>query len=183
MEEPWTSVLNYACDWASGKSDANSICVDILNNGFDAHYTWDMDCHRLSSDFVRLISSLGISATLHKWSSKNLYVGDMSYQRTRSINPVGPTWGQGTIEWAWHQWAEAVSSQQDPSANTSLSGNWGAYEDYLFTQYERKIASSPYYEWVANQSGQSSGCEAPSHRYYYDYPTYAIFYDWRGPDR
>ena len=182
--EPRVDILEYASSWASGKSDANSICIDILSNGFNAHYTWNMDCHMLSSDFVRLVTSLGISASLHRWSSKNQNIGDMCYQRTKSIDPVGPTWGQGQIEWAWHQWAEAASSQRDPSANTSLPGGWGGYEDNLFTQYLEKIGSYQY-QWVANQSGQSSGCEAPEHRYYYysSSAPWTLLYDWRGPDR
>ena len=104
----------------------------------------------------------------------------MSYQRTKSIDPVGSTWGQGVIEWAWHQWSEAASSQRDPSTATSKSGNWGGYEDDLFTHYEQRIGSYPYYQWVPNQSGQSSGCEAPEHRIYSSSPP---VYDWRGPDR
>lgn len=183
VTEPWTNILDYACDWASGQNNANSVCTAILSNGFNAHYTWNMDCHRLASDFVCLVSSLGISATLHRWASQNYYIGDMAYQRTKSIDPVGSTWGQGTIEWSWHQWAEAVSAQRDPSANTSKTGNWGTYEDDLFTHYKELISSSPYSRWVSNQPGQSSGCEAPTHRLYYNYPSSNIFYDWRGPDR
>ena len=182
MSVPWTDVLDYSCDWASGTTTSSSACTAILSNGFSAHYTWGEggNCHRLSSDFVRLVTCIGISASQHRWSSKNQNVGDMSYQRTKSIDPVGPTYGQGAQQWYFHQWSEAASSQRDPSTATSKSGSWGGYEDDLFTHYERKIASYPYYERVSNQSGQSSGCEAPEHRIYSSSPP---LYDWRGPDR
>ena len=51
---PSTKLLDYACVWASGNSDADDVCTDILDNGFNDHYTWVFNCHRLSSDFVRL---------------------------------------------------------------------------------------------------------------------------------
>jgi hypothetical protein len=181
---PRTDILDYACEWANGSTTENLVCTNILSNGFNQHYTWDYQCHMLASDFVRLVSSLGINAYLHRWSSKGVDVGDMSYQLTRPFDPVGPTHGYKAIPWAWHQWAEAASYQRDPSANNSVAGNWGAYEDYLFTHYERIIASSPYYEWVENQVGQSSGCEAEGNRYYWYYPTDAwLLTSWLGPDR
>jgi hypothetical protein len=180
MPAPWYEVLNYACAWANGDTDADDICTDILDNGFSEHYTWNGNCHRLSSDFVRLVTSLGVSASQHQWASKNQNVGDMSYQRTKSIDPVGPTYGQGVIEWSWHQWAEAASSQRDPSTAASKSGNWGGYEDDLFTHYKKIISTHPYYQWDLNQSGQSLGCEAPSHRIYSSSPT---VYSFLGPDR
>ena len=183
MTEPWTQVLDYACVWASGDNDANTICNDILDNGFYEHYTWNGNCHNLSSDFVRLVLSLGINATMHKWASISSYieVGDMIYQRTKSIDPVGSTWGQGIIEWYWHQWAEAESIQRDPSTGTNIQGDWGVYEDDLFTHYLVKGSSTSW--WTLNQNGQASGCEASSHRIYNSYPTNNILYDWRGPDR
>jgi hypothetical protein len=176
--EPSTTILEYACTWANGTTSSGSACNAILDNGFDAHYTWNWDCHRLSSDFVRLVASLGISASQHRWSSIDWDVGNMVYQETRAINPVGPAHGHGSINWAWHQWAEANGSQRDPSAAYSRSGSWGGYEDYLFTYYLEAINSSTAI-WVENQSGQSQGCEAPGHRYYSSSPT---VYNWRGPD-
>lgn len=85
-------------------------------------------------------------------------------------------------EWSWHQWAEAAGSQRDPSAAASKSGAWGGYEDDLFTHYYECTNSVPFgATWVANQSGQSSGCEVyPTNCTYNSSPT---VYSWRGPDR
>lgn len=177
--EPYYEILDYACDWASGTSDAGSVCTDILTNGFNDHYTWKLDCHRLSSDFVRLVTSLGISASQHIWASKGGTIGNMSNQRTKSFDPVDPEHGLGAQDWSWHQWSEAASYQRDPSANSSKYGSWGGYEDDLFTNYERVIGYWNY-EWVSNQSGQSSGCESSTNRTYSSSPT---LWDWRGPDR
>jgi hypothetical protein len=180
---PWLEVLDYSCTWAAGATTKEQVCTQILSNGFAGHYTWDMDCHRLASDFVRLVGVQGVVGSQHRWASKGHggVIDDMAYQRTKAIDPVGPTWGYGQIDWSWHQWAEAEGSQRDAAAATSLPGNWGAYEDFLFAQYERTKDDTPYqYEWVNNQPGQNVGCEAPAHRTY-TYP--APLYDWRKPDR
>lgn len=179
---PPLEILDYACTWANGATTKEGTCMSILNNGYVNHYTWDMDCMLLSSDFVRLVSTQGISGSQHKWSSKcTSDVDDMAYQRTKVIDPVGATWGNQQIEWWWHQWAQAEGSQRDPSAAASLPGSWGDYEDDLFSHYNRVKEVGPLVtEWVGNQLGHSSGCEAPGHRYYYSDPT---LYNWRGPDR
>lgn len=180
--EPRCDILEYACTWAGGSTSGSGACADILTNGFVAHYTWDFDCHRLSSDFVRLVTSLGVSASQHWWSSKSPFaVDDMTYQRTKSFDAVGPTHGNTSQDWAWHQWAEAESNQRDPSAGVSLSGTWGDYEDDLFTYYKKVDTLVPLAEsWVANNAGQSTGCEASTHRQYSSSPA---VYTWRGPDR
>jgi hypothetical protein len=141
----------------------------------------------LASDFVRLVSSLGITAYLHRWACKDPYYaseGQMIAQKTIVFDPVGPTHGNRDFYWSFHQWAEAASYQRDPSANKSVAGNWGAYEDYVYAEYGKVISQYPYSEWVNNQSGQSSGCEAPGNRDYYEYPGSAwILYTWMGPSR
>jgi hypothetical protein len=194
---PLTSILDYACTWANGKSDANSICSDILKNGFNSHYTWDgTNCSILSSDFVRLVSSLGISASIHLWwawtPGPESYLDDMSYMRTRPIDPVGNTYSLGTREFAWHQWTEASGSQIDPSFNISLPGSWGAYETDLFTNYQKVTSVNPQtLGWVANQPGQSQGCEVYEaddpkniHCRYSSYPSNIyLLNEWHGPDR
>ena len=179
--EPRKTILDYACNWASGQSSHSGVCTAILNNGFDAHYMWRWDCHWLSSDFVRLVASLGIGASMHCWSSTYHYVGNMTYQRTKWIDPVGPgdpnynppVPDKGEIEWAWHQWAQASGSQRDPSTATSKSGSWGVYEDYLFKEYET-LTPSYQYEWVPNEPGQPEGsCEdwENDRCRYYSWPT------------
>lgn len=182
LSPPWLEILDYACTWASGATTNETVCSSILANGYANHYTWNMDCHRLASDFVRLVGTQGIAASQHNWASKGTTaIDDMAYQRTKVIDPVGPTWGNQAIDWSWHQWAEAVGAQRDPSAAVSVVGTWGTYEDYLFWQYKKVTGLSPTQtQWVNNQPGQSSGCEAPGHRYYYSNPT---LWPWRGPDR
>ncbi len=185
--EPEVDILDYACGWATGSSTEYQVCTNILSNGFNQHYTYSLNCERLSSDFVHLVSSLGITAYLHRWVSKSYEeadIGDMTYQETDAIDPVGPTYGNHAYYWPGHQWAEAASYQWDPSANNSLEGNWGNYEDYLFTHYERVDYLGHWGEWVENQSGQSSGCEAEGHRYYYQYPTVSgILFPFQDPTR
>lgn len=182
MAQPWERVLDYACTWANGKDDAESVCSDILNNGFSLHYTWAWNCDKLSSDFVRLVSSLGITAVQHKWSATGAYVGDMFSQKTKSIEPVGSS-GQGVYVFSFHQWAEAASAQRDPTTNTSFLGSWGEYEDNLYTHYNRLISVYPHtYVPDLNQPGQTSGCEAPGHSLY-SFNSISILYEWKGPDR
>jgi len=180
---PHVDILDWACHWSANQASADAVCSAMLSSGFAAHYTWGADCHRLSSDFLRLVGSLGVSGSQHNWSSRGYLdsgsVGWMCWQRTKAFTPVGNAYG--VVEWRWHQWAEASGSQRDPSAATSLSGTWGGYEDNLFTHYYRCTSSSPFAAtWTANQAGQSAGCEV--------YPTNCSYqagpqYSWRGPDR
>lgn len=176
---PQEEILEYACDWADGANTVDATCDDIVG-AFSGHYDWDYDCHLLSSDFTRLVSSLGISASLHKWARKGSTgsLGDMVGQKTKAIDPVG-SYGSQQYLFSFHQWAETGSQQRDPTTASSYSGTWGDYEDYLYTQYEEVTDTSPYTTtWVNNQNGQSSGCEAPSHRIY----TNPSASPWRGPD-
>lgn len=180
MAVPWLEILDYACTWANGAATEEDVCNDVINNGFVIHYDWVGNCHRLASDFVRLIQTQGINGSLHRWGV--LYTcnqHDMRTQRTKAFDPVGTAYGYGTQDWIFHQWAEANGKQRDPSAGSSLTGNWGDYEDFLYEYYNEVINNSCGRDWVAAQSGQSVGCEAPGHRDYNSNPT---FYSWHGPD-
>ena len=178
---PHVVILSNACHWAANQQTPDSVGVALLDNGFKLHYVWDMTCAYLSSDFVRLNAAVGVSGSQHNWASKGSKtsgnVGWMCWQRTKSFTPVGGS--AGVQEWSWHQWAETAGSQRDPSAAAWKSGGWGGYEDDLFTHYYQCTNSSPFgATWVANQSGQSSGCEI--------YPTnctYSAGYllEWSGP--
>ncbi len=181
---PHEVIISNACCWAANANDGDSVSVGLLNNGFSAHYTWVFNCHRLSSDFIRLAASVGVSGSQHNWASKGSQtsgqVGWMCYQQTKSFTPVGGS--AGIQQWSWHQWAEAAGSQRDPSAAVSLSGAWGGYEDNLFTYYYQCMVSSPFSAtWVTNHPGESVGCEVyPANCTYDPNPT---TYDWLGPDR
>src|SRR4030042_4241695 len=98
---PAENILDYACEWAISDTTKVQACDDILFYGFDSHYTWNMNCHMLSSDFVRLVASLGVAnAGLHRWASVGGVNGNMHYQRTNSIDPVGAIWGNQEIPWS-----------------------------------------------------------------------------------
>lgn len=180
MAVPWLEILDYACTWANGAATEEAVCNDVINNGFVSHYDWVGNCHRLASDFIRLIQTQGINGSLHRWGvlySCNIH--DMRTQRTKAFDPVGTVYGYGTQDWIFHQWAEANGKQRDPSAGSSLVGSWGDYEDFLYEFYKEVTNNSCDRDWVAAQPGQSIGCEAASHRDYNSNPT---FYSWQGPD-
>ena len=179
---PNVLLLNYACSWADGASTANEACEMLLSNGFAAHYSWEADCNLLSSDFVRLATAIGIAASQHQWASIGpTAVDNMTYQRTKEFVAVGVANLSVIQEWSWHQWSEAGGKQRDPSAAASLAGNWGAYEDDLFTHYREVVVVSPLSApWTASHTGQTEGCEAADHRFYNAAPDLS---DWHGPDR
>ena len=170
MAEPWTEILDYACVWANTATSPSTACSYILSEGFAAHYTWNgTNCDDLSSAFHYLVTALGISCTQHFWSEPSFLRprvdGDMMYMRTNEVDPVGST-GSGYYTFTHHQWASISGWQIDPSFEQMMTGSWGDYEDYLFLEYNWCVDVDPFQEdWTTNQSGQSSGCEAPEHRY------------------
>jgi hypothetical protein len=171
MATPWLEILDHACKWASGAMTKTAVCTNVLSNGFANHYNWVGNCHVLASSYVRLLNTQGIPASMHRWSIKTTYpslVNDMVYpQITKNIDPVGKGSGLGAQYWNFHQWAEAEGSQRDPSVALSFPGAWGGYEDDVYVQYTKITDLSPYtVGTVAEQPGQSVGCEAPAHRTY-----------------
>ena len=193
---PSDEVLNHACGWAENKTTEDSVCVDILNNGFKEHYTYAVRCDLFSSDFCRMVESLGVPCTLHQWSVPHrwrwvsraeIFVGQMMSQRTISIPTVGNA--DRIWEFSYHQWATAADKVRDPSTGRSFPGSWEDYEDYVYDDYARctswgyklppdtPLATETWDN--GNQSGQSIGVEAPANRYYGN-PSPE---PWRGPDR
>ena len=176
---PHVVIISNACHWAANQQTADSVCQGMLDNGFKTNYVWDMSCAYLSSDFIRLISSVGIEGAQHRWRSlwDNPHVGAMVEQRTINFTPVGGS--ETNQEWNWHQWAEAASKQRDASSGSSLPGAWGDYEDYFFSHYRVCTNLAPdQTTWVTNQPGQSMGCEV--------YPTNCLYLTgtnlpWSGP--
>ena len=186
---PRNEILNYACEWASGKNIEDDICNDILNNGFKNNYIYGggWDCSNLSSDFVRLVSSIGLNAYLHKWASKsdsvNYHMFRMTTKLRTPLNTLYPSFYPDNLTWGYHQWAEAGGYQFDPSldSDNSIQGDWGDYEDYLFAGYTYIYNENAMYQ--PNYSGQSEGCEAPNNRTYTGYPnTSSILQEWFGPN-
>ena len=168
---PSDKVLNHACGWAENKTTEDSVCVDILNNGFKArykYYSWG-PCNHFSSDFCRMVESLGIICLLHRWAEKGLYdseyvykVDDMMHQRTKDISAVNVA--SRVYEWGFHQWCEAGQKIRDPSTGENYpDDNWWNPEDRVYHEY-LQLTDSGVIDWVENQSGQSRGCEAPGHR-------------------
>ena len=112
-----TCPLDYACDWASGNNTEENICSAILENGFREHYTYSSygNCGLLASDFVRLATSLGISASLHVWASIGDGVDNMVMQKT--IDEVIAV-GSEVEDWYtfdYHVWAQTGSYQRNDS--------------------------------------------------------------------
>jgi len=191
---PVQVILQYACYWASGTASKVSACNAIVG-AFADHYNWVGNCYALASDFVRLVASIGVTASENTWSSMNAAywsesyaIGDMYQQKTRSIDPVGASYGEGQRVWFYHEWAQAEGNQYDPStAYHCDNASWGDYEDWLYdgsnsAQYQRVTGLSPLTTtWDAGQTGQSSGCEASSHRHYTSAPGTNL-QAWKGPD-
>jgi len=182
---PHVDILDLACRWGKNGATIEDVCTGFLNNGFHARYTWSGDCYKLANDFVMLSGSVGISGSMHKWQRRGTdtsgSVGWMNEQKTKAIQPVGDTNPAHAITWRYHQWAEADGIQYDPSAASKKAGTWGDYEEFLFTNYYEVTSAAPFATTlVANQSGQSLGCE--------NYPTNCIYDSgyvepWRGPDK
>ena len=180
---PQLNVLDYACTWASGESDVEGIYTSILNNGFNEHYVWKMNCSHLTSDFYRMGRALGIAVKLHRWSAQegwNLKIGDMIRQKTNYMNPIGGLYHTARYIFGFHQWVEVDGVQIDPSVGETFNNTWGEYEDYLYYGYVyKKTAYEEGYQ--ENQTGQGVGCEAPAHRYYDG--TSANLWGWIGPNK
>lgn len=168
-------VLDYACNWANGKNEEESIITDLLANGFSAHYVYNLDCRNLSSDFVHLCRNLGIVAETHFWGNSSFNSNGSAQLRRWEINdmlnmasmPISTVGNPGTQRWVWsfHQWASANGKTRDPSAGKSFDGDWREYEDFIFEKrdppggYERVMSLISTW-WDPNQPGQSTGCES-----------------------
>jgi hypothetical protein len=124
MAIPWTSVLDFACDWASGQSTNSSVLYYLSYNlynssGLDydasqSHYDyisypsqkfefnlsdfldeWNKaDCQDMSMFLSILSSSIGASL-----NQTRRIQGSFS---TKSIDPVGTTYSWGAITWNFH---------------------------------------------------------------------------------
>jgi hypothetical protein len=124
MSEPWTSVLDYACDWASGESTNSNVlyylCYNLYNSsgldydGGQSHYEcisypsqklqfnltdflqeWNKaDCQDVSMFLSILSGSLGANL-----SQTRRIQGDFT---TKSIDPVESTFGWRTVSWSFH---------------------------------------------------------------------------------
>jgi len=183
--QPRLEILDYACLCSYGDNTIDDICNDILANDdlqvgfkYDYYYVTGHDCSFLSSDFVRIISSLGIVSNLHLWSAifyPNVSYGDMTKMCTNEILLLGYTESEEYL-FGYHQWVQVGAIQIDPSTLFAMEEDfWGAYEDFLFKKY--KSSGSVY--WQNNYVGQLIGCEAPEHRMYSDI---GELQDWAGPN-
>lgn len=187
--DPRTHILGYACEFADGDATASAASLSIID-GMADHWEYAGNCHLLSSDFVRLMHSIGASAALRRWSayqiSQGATMGQMTSQHTQSVDPVGDhaDWPTAELEFPWHQWAEVASGTRDPSFAYTITGKWGAYEDTLYVEYEKcsqavcNPISHPETTQV-NYAGQDTGCEIyPKNAKYNSSPPVS---DWFGP--
>ena len=188
--DPRVHILGYACKWADGDANISTASRSILS-GMADHYDYTDNCFELSSDFVRLVRSIGGNAVHRRWARgaqlRQASYYQMTDQTTIPVDPVGSTYGLGALRIGFHQWGEVATGTRDPSFNLTLGGNWTDYEDYLYDSYEYcNMEEGCDTEWPdfavqQNQSGQSIGCEdyqTTPHRAQYD--SCPLIHDWTG---
>jgi hypothetical protein len=171
--------LAYACEYARGENSPDPMRQALMDNGFPAsgsstyQYLDGGNCHILASAYARMCQSLGIVASLRRWSAAtdDTVVGNCVRMYPKEFDPAGSmTWAgfQSSFPtgWGWHQWVESGGKQYDPSAGRVLTGNWGAYEDECFSNdpgnpnhnYYKIVDPPPTAVWVAGESGREQGC-------------------------
>jgi len=152
MPEPWTAVLDYACDWAGGETGeagaVDAITVGAYNDfgkNYEGRYTHSsgtaMDLTQLMAD--NWADCRDMSATVHVFTRA---IGGTATQvrqidgpfATKAIDPVG-TPGWGTTGWNFHQVAHYSNvydaclrlDQSDPRIPCNEAIN-GAYKSDLY---------------------------------------------------
>jgi len=61
MTEPWTSVLDYACDWASGQSSTSSALVELTEELYSCGVKYDGGTHYTVGSYTNLNLTLLLS--------------------------------------------------------------------------------------------------------------------------
>ena len=141
------AVFELSCQYTGrgDGSDGEDICDDILL-GMGGDYTYNgFLCHRLSSNFVRLVGVQGVSATQHSWCVEpagQFEDGDIIKMKSISFVPLGKE-DPEVFEWSLHQWADYGGYQWDIAGDTKHSGTWMDYEDTIIADYKEKW-SFPY---------------------------------------
>lgn len=148
MEEPWTMVLDYACDWASNKSSQYDVVKYITEGIFYMQDTdGDIDYNPTISDFspdfdefylTEFFDSLRTSSNVHVncTDCANLVciytssVGILSGTKriyldvyTTNINPIGDSYDWTTSIWTYHQYGWLSNTVNDASLMLYNSGN------------------------------------------------------------
>ncbi len=143
-------VFEYSCRYCDGRNTTKTdVCWDVLN-GMANEYTYaGGNCAALASNFGRLVGVQGVASSQEQWYAGGGAVGSIKQMRTKEI----PTINAGTpnpkarYAWTFHRWVTAEGANWDPSSQTQLMGNWGAYEDVLF-----KSGGTDDYDRVGQQS-------------------------------
>jgi hypothetical protein len=159
LEEAYRYSCTY-CDGLQWPVSDGQVC-DAVIAGFGAgEYVYNgSNCAYMSADYTHLIGIQGVSATQERWGiagSPSYTDGEATLMRSDNITTVGNSSAQ-VFEWVFHWWVYAGGKLRDPSAGTSRSGTWGAYEDELFKDYRRWDAGGSTHYWHgSNPSGQST---------------------------
>jgi hypothetical protein len=162
MDEPWTSVLDFACSWASGQS-TNSSSLNALTtnlytnsgldyNGGQSHYYYEDDINKFVfhlTDFLNqwiyadcqdcsmflsiLTSSIGASLTQTRRIEGDFY--------TKDIEPIGPTYGWITTHWNFHHigWLNNV---YDPAIKLKKSSEYIPIDKNIDNPYKIDLYDS-----------------------------------------
>lgn len=163
MSTPWTDVLEYACVWASGQSTNSNVlyylCNNLYNNsgldydGNQSHYDyisypfqkfkfnltdflseWNKaDCQDMSM-FLSILSS-SVGAYLNQ---TRRIQGSFS---TKSIDPVGTTYGWGTTSWNFHHigWLNNI---YDPCIRLNSSSPYIPINSNINSPYKTDLYNS-----------------------------------------
>ncbi len=176
--------LKFAMDAINMKPiSQNNIKADIdkmrtrINNAIYSKYTYAKNCNSLASNFVIGCQVLGIDAKLIKWENGGNTKDAMRAMEPKAFTGAGGAkvpsstilLNLGRYSWWNHVWAESGNKTYDPSSGFIGEKTKEEYEDYVIINYARVvkpatitnsvIKSDGEYNWEANQSGQSKGCE------------------------
>jgi hypothetical protein len=141
MTVPWTDVLDYACDWASGQTGSSGVATAVTQGiyyigdtdgdiDYDpaSHYCDDYRIFRLTSflsdikssssvqvncsDVGNLFNIFSAALGLSSQSKRIMKTNSPYYFLTNSIDPIGsPDWN--TTSWWYHQYGWFVSKVDD----------------------------------------------------------------------
>ena len=147
MDEPWIDVLDYACSWASGQT-SSTIIVQNITEGI--YYMEDTDGdidYTYSSNYCSDYDELFLDNFLSDVNSKNnvyvnctdcgnlvnIFTAAIGYPAhnkriwlgifTNEIDPIGSSFGWGTVSWSYHQYGWINDLVDDASLRLDRYGN------------------------------------------------------------
>ncbi|MDZ7401893.1 MAG: hypothetical protein ONB37_17180 [candidate division KSB1 bacterium] len=146
MSVPWTDVLDYSCDWASGQSsEANvvkKITEGIYNMGdidgdidydYSSYYCTDYDKLKLGSFLDDITSKNNVKVNCTDCGNLvdvfTAAVGSQSHSKriwsgikTKEIDPIGSIFGWRIVYWSYHQYGWINNLVDDSSLRVDRYG-------------------------------------------------------------